>query len=233
MAQILCDIILKNGFEFNLCNFDDEIHYKTKRYLRGGGFKISAIEYTLDTHPANFQISGSFLELFQTHSVKDVLDAEVRLANFNSKELIFIGKVTHAASQGYQYTLDIASLKCQLSANITQRYSKVCRAEFCDRRCGLSIQNYIHKAKIKYKEAHVIYIEEIAGQDFNHGFLLNGQERIPILNHDQEKIELLYPYAEDLTYVDLLVGCDKSITSCVSKFNNAVNFRGEPWVPEV
>jgi uncharacterized phage protein (TIGR02218 family) len=26
-------------------------------------------------------------------------------------------------------------------------------------------------------------------------------------------------------------GCDKTISTCIAKFNNAVNFRGEPYVP--
>ncbi len=28
-----------------------------------------------------------------------------------------------------------------------------------------------------------------------------------------------------------IAGCDKTFDACVSKFNNAVNFRGEPYVP--
>ena len=28
-----------------------------------------------------------------------------------------------------------------------------------------------------------------------------------------------------------IAGCDKTISTCIAKFNNAVNFRGEPYVP--
>jgi uncharacterized phage protein (TIGR02218 family) len=31
----------------------------------------------------------------------------------------------------------------------------------------------------------------------------------------------------------LVAGCDKSFTTCAEKFNNAINFRGEPHVPGI
>ncbi|MDE5056044.1 phage BR0599 family protein [Wolbachia endosymbiont of Drosophila bicornuta] len=29
----------------------------------------------------------------------------------------------------------------------------------------------------------------------------------------------------------ILAGCDKTFPTCRSKFNNTVNFRGEPYIP--
>lgn len=31
--------------------------------------------------------------------------------------------------------------------------------------------------------------------------------------------------------VSMIAGCDRSIATCYTKFNNAINFRGEPWTP--
>jgi hypothetical protein len=28
-----------------------------------------------------------------------------------------------------------------------------------------------------------------------------------------------------------VAGCDKELDTCIARFNNAVNFRGEPFVP--
>ena len=33
--------------------------------------------------------------------------------------------------------------------------------------------------------------------------------------------------------VKVVVGCDKIIKTCANKFCNAINFRGEPFVPNV
>ncbi|WP_353285542.1 phage BR0599 family protein [Wolbachia endosymbiont (group B) of Agrotis puta] len=31
----------------------------------------------------------------------------------------------------------------------------------------------------------------------------------------------------------ILAGCDKAFLTCKNKFNNTVNFRGEPYIPVV
>ena len=33
--------------------------------------------------------------------------------------------------------------------------------------------------------------------------------------------------------VEIIEGCDKSIATCAGRFGNAVNFRGEPYLPGV
>ena len=33
--------------------------------------------------------------------------------------------------------------------------------------------------------------------------------------------------------VELIEGCDKSVATCASRFANAVNFRGEPYLPGI
>ena len=41
-----------------------------------------------------------------------------------------------------------------------------------------------------------------------------------------------WPYAIELgDAYEAIVGCNKQFNTCVNRFNNAVNFRGEPHVP--
>jgi uncharacterized phage protein (TIGR02218 family) len=35
------------------------------------------------------------------------------------------------------------------------------------------------------------------------------------------------------TLVELVEGCDKSLATCATRFANAVNFRGEPYLPGI
>jgi len=39
--------------------------------------------------------------------------------------------------------------------------------------------------------------------------------------------------APALTLVELVEGCDKSLATCATRFANAVNFRGEPYLPGI
>ena len=50
----------------------------------------------------------------------------------------------------------------------------------------------------------------------------------------QFTLQLQMPYEVQVgdTYV-MKAGCDKSLGTCISKFANAVNFRGEPYLPGV
>ena len=77
---------------------------------------------------------------------------------------------------------------------------------------------------------------------FNEGratFVVNNEEsqfNAIILCHSRTNIELnkLVPdvVVNNSTHVILTAGCDKNFITCCNKFNNGVNFRGEPLIPE-
>ena len=33
--------------------------------------------------------------------------------------------------------------------------------------------------------------------------------------------------------IELIEGCDKSLATCAARFGNAINFRGEPYLPGI
>ena len=48
------------------------------------------------------------------------------------------------------------------------------------------------------------------------------------------RVELVLPLPYEIAVNDdfeIVAGCDKNFATCVSKFSNAINFRGEPHVP--
>jgi uncharacterized phage protein (TIGR02218 family) len=55
-----------------------------------------------------------------------------------------------------------------------------------------------------------------------------------ILSNSSTTVQLLspppFPVAPG-SRVELLQGCDKTIATCASRFGNAINFRGEPYLP--
>lgn len=56
-----------------------------------------------------------------------------------------------------------------------------------------------------------------------------------ILSHSENLITLDKTIPDSMKHnktVLLTVGCDKKFTTCCNKFNNAVNFRGEPLIPD-
>jgi uncharacterized phage protein (TIGR02218 family) len=58
--------------------------------------------------------------------------------------------------------------------------------------------------------------------------------RFDILSQDGLALFLNQPVRENVlpgARVELFEGCDKTIGTCAQRFNNAVNFRGEPYLP--
>ena len=53
--------------------------------------------------------------------------------------------------------------------------------------------------------------------------------------HSLETVTLRAPPRFDGTgaLVELTQGCDKLLATCAGRFGNAVNFRGEPWLPGI
>ncbi|WP_236869726.1 phage BR0599 family protein [Candidatus Bandiella numerosa] len=57
-----------------------------------------------------------------------------------------------------------------------------------------------------------------------------------VKNFKNGEIELILPSIYKLEIGDtysVIAGCDKNFSSCVTKFNNALNFRGEPYISKV
>ena len=44
--------------------------------------------------------------------------------------------------------------------------------------------------------------------------------------------DIIPDYVKDAEEVKITAGCDKNFITCCNKFNNAINFRGEPLIPK-
>lgn len=53
-----------------------------------------------------------------------------------------------------------------------------------------------------------------------------------IVSESTEGVELLYPVAIEVgTEVQLIAGCDHSVSTCAARFNNLANYGGFPFIP--
>jgi len=62
----------------------------------------------------------------------------------------------------------------------------------------------------------------------------NAGRKMEIKEFSNKQFTLVLPMPNNVAVSDTfkaVAGCDKTFTTCYSKFNNAVNFRGEPHVP--
>jgi len=144
----------------------------------------------------------------------------------------------------YQYgcVIYLEPITIKLKKNIVDYYSKTCRTSFASPKCGVDIKNYTDIIKVTSIEGNIIVFEDNNNKPdgyYTYGFLyiesLDYKSRI--LKHRLNILEL----SDNIKIVSLAgigkifvtSGCDKQFHTCCNKFNNAINFRGEPFIPEL
>lgn len=129
-----------------------------------------------------------------------------------------------------------------VDCNINQRYSLNCRADFGDYRCGVDLTKYYYYGVISMVIGEKTFFDENCIFDdayFENGSLvlldsLYGNWRTKIQFYFNKTFELYVPphfaLKKDIKFL-AIPGCDKTIQMCGGRFKNAVNFRGEPFIP--
>lgn len=126
--------------------------------------------------------------------------------------------------------------------SIVPQTSPSCRAGFCDSACGLNRHRFRHLATIQSVNGDRILLDMPPGVDvgaFTYGTIrwLEGANcgvSTDIWESDLTGITVAaLPDRESHigARVELFEGCDKQISTCANRFANAVNFRGEPYLP--
>lgn len=152
------------------------------------------------------------------------------------------------------FSLHIRPISYRLNGKITSNYSQNCRTAFADSKCGLNIANFTSVSSVtsqakdgyKYK---AFYDENLAAvitaPNYSDGYFNFG--RIKFTSGANANIEMNIRRSNAAGYIELftnlpykinsgdsyeiIAGCDKQFSTCISKYNNAVNFRGEPHIP--
>ncbi len=137
------------------------------------------------------------------------------------------------------FTLCLEPESAKYNQSLLNIFSRSCRANFGDDKCKLNKSDYSMAVIITHINGRMI---TTAGIDKESGYFSGGEALIgarqfsaKIYNHVNNNIELAAISAFDLREgekIILMAGCDKRLITCCNKFNNAVNFRGEPFIPE-
>jgi uncharacterized phage protein (TIGR02218 family) len=141
------------------------------------------------------------------------------------------------------FETELRGLTAFLDAPVVPQTSPGCRASFCGNACGLNAQRYQHLVRVNLVNGDSFGFDSpqvIGGANaFAYGSLrwigganngLTGQ----ILSSDFGTFVLANKpeFAVDVgTLILISQGCDKTIATCSTRFSNAINFRGEPFLP--
>lgn len=123
---------------------------------------------------------------------------------------------------------------------IGEFFSPLCRAKFGDNRCKIDLCKYAKIVAIMKHDNNKFILEEPVNlAEFRYGTLnildTNGVWTPDYMINEicdngiylREKFSKIYP---PKTTIKLTMSCNKSFAACI-KYDNAVNFRGEPHLP--
>ena len=147
-----------------------------------------------------------------------------------------LGEVS-IGSEGFSAELNGAAARLQRP--VCPATSPHCRAELGDKRCRVDLAGRSLVARVVSQEGDELALEDAVEERFLLGRLryLRGANcgiQTVILAVSENRLRLRDlprgPVAPGCL-VELREGCDKRFTTCVDRFANAANFRGEPHLP--
>lgn len=141
-----------------------------------------------------------------------------------------------------QFITEVRGLTQKLSQNIVELYSPTCRAILGDGRCKANLASFTASGTVNTVTSRQVFISTAMTQAagyFSSGEIVwltgaNAGRHMEIKEFSNTQFTLVLPMPNAVTVGDTfnaIAGCDKTFNTCFSKFSNAVNFRGEPYVP--
>jgi len=125
-----------------------------------------------------------------------------------------------------------------------QLYSAACRATLGDARCTVDLTPFTFPATVDTVTDNRTFTATALTQvdnyfqggkvtftsGNNNGLSMEVKNNTQSTNEVVLQLQLPYEIQVGDTF-DIVAGCDKVSTTCFNKFNNIINFRGEPFVP--
>ena len=218
-----------------------EIHDKKNQNIINLNSNLQILNYKkTDSGLDEMEICGIFneQEISKNFSIEDV-EIKISINNMESNLVHpfahMIITSSHIEGEKFFWKLKPYTMKLQ-NHTVNKCYSKTCRVAFCSKECGLLLQDYKHIFLAYQAINNYIICDKVINKGFMGGEAIflgkyKFQSKIIAVEHNKVFLNLQIPQ-DKFESVSLVASCDKSFESCHSVFNNAVNFRGEPHIPE-
>ena len=241
----------KDGAVFGFTDFDRDLTIDGVIYQARTGYTRSAVQTVSDLSVDNLDIESAFdSEAITAPDLRsgfwDNAEVLIFLVNWNAlsqgKIILKRGTIGQVEMKDSFFKAELRGLTQALSQQIGELYTPTCRADLGDARCkvnlaALTVASAVTTVSDRYGFSDSARIE--ADGYWSGGLLTwtsgaNFGRKMEIRSFATGVFELFLPMPSDIAVDDgyaVLPGCDKSFSACRARYNNAVNFRGEPNVP--
>lgn len=155
--------------------------------------------------------------------------------------VLYHGAIGDVAQEAGGFTAELRSAKAVLEADLVPRTSPTCRAAFCGPGCGLSASRFTTRANLvaANPDAFRVTFDHPDPASMPAGWVrwLDGPhvgQTMEVVAVEGSALVLdaaLDPGLRAGHRALLREGCDHTLATCTARFGNAINFRGEPFLP--
>lgn len=241
-------VFRRDGVAYGFTSHDRDIAFAGINHRAAPGMAPSAIRMTSDLSEDSAEVEGalshdSIREDDLSAGLFDRAAIEIGVVDWETLEhqSLYSGTLGRIEDDGRAFSGELKSAKEVLEQDFVPRTSPTCRATFCGRGCGLSATRFTHRNNLSAIDYDLNRVQFAGASAADHvdgqlRFLAGPQTGVTfgILGDDEAWLALDRPLAPGLeigTPAELLEGCDHTMGTCSSRFDNAINFRGEPFLP--
>lgn len=246
-------ITLKSGQVSAYTNHDQNIVVDGLSYKSTSGFSSSGIPSNLDMAVNSIDVT-SFLD-DENIREEDVLagvydDARIEVFKVNwqdtsaGKIVQQVGTLGETEVEGEILVVEVRGRMQDLKRPVGQLYSPNCRAFLGDNKCKVNLDSYKRTGSISAVSSNKVFTSTNLGQAsgyFKRGLIrwtsgknagLTGEVKNNSSNQLELVLNMVFPVEVGDAF-EIFPGCDKSLATCKNRYNNVVNFRGEPFIPSM
>lgn len=237
-----------DGAGLGLTTSDRDVDLNDVRFRSAPGVTPASIRRSLGLEPDSGEIAGALSAdaLSETDLAEgrwngaavSLVAADWNDAASEPVELL-AGELGEISVEGEGFSADLRGAATRLSKAPCPRTSPECRAAFGDPKCRVDLAGRTARATVISATGNVLQLDQPVDERFLFGRFryLSGANcglASVILSVSGDAISLRDRPpngVEQATVVQLREGCDKRFATCVSRFDNGRNFRGEPHLP--
>jgi uncharacterized phage protein (TIGR02218 family) len=243
-------ILRRDGVTLGFTSHDRDLWLDGVLHRASPGMVPSAIRKSADLEADSAEVRGAL-----THEAIAGADlaagrfdgAQVRigLVDWESGEhaVLYAGSIGTVSEEDGAFSAELVSRKAELWRDGTPRTSPACRAAFCGPGCNLNPQRFTRAVRL-------VALDPLANAATFAGApdaAAHAGGTLRWLDGPQAGLAMgvmgpggagglvldvpLDPATAPGTAALLREGCDHTLDTCASRFGNAVNFRGEPFLP--
>jgi len=253
---LLVKVTRQDGDVLGFTGHDQNLTLDGVTYESTSAVNASSVRSTQTSGIDNLEIIGLLQSARITDTdllagLYDAADVEVSVANWADLSagtlILLTGSIGEITFSDGTYTAELRGLMQRLNQQVGDVTSPACRVkQLGDAECKVNLALYqFSRTVYSVTSATVLTFDadSSASDTYTYGRVLftsganAGIEREVkrhILVTGRAQIELQEAFQFVVAVSDtatLEVGCDRRLTTCVSRFSNAANFRGEPYLP--